>query len=224
MEKYIDLAGLFEFSDEWDISFDEENECVVIDNIYKNPLEILSWLKSQDYPLWKYVDPEKTRNTKEYLDCRLNHAWPYNYGEEDMVAIENVCKKYLGRQKIDVLNRAFEFNCFKDLEKKSNTEQHFPHLDDDQKIPDEWSTINMITYMDQGGNGGTNIYDYDFPDNIEHENLFFKLEKKHKIVKSLEHKFNRAVLFRGNKWHGAFIEDYEHYMKNWRYSQVYFIK
>ena len=135
MENYIDLAGLFEFSDEWDISFDEKNECVVIDNIYKNPLEILSWLKSQDYPLWKYIDPEKTRNTKDYLDCRLNHAWPYNYGEEDMVAIENVCKKYLGRQEIDVLNRSFEFNCFKALEKKTNTEQHFPHLDDDQKIP-----------------------------------------------------------------------------------------
>lgn len=224
MENYIDLAGLFEFSDEWDISFDKKNECVVIDNIYKNPLEILSWLKSQDYPLWKYINNKNTRNTIDYLDCRLNHRWQYNYDDENMVDIENVCKKYFGRERINILNNCFEFNCFKPLKNTPNTKQHFPHTDDELNIPDEWAMINMITYLDQGGNGGTNIYDYDFPHNKEEENLFFDLEKKHKIVKSLEYKFNRAVLFRGNKWHGAFIEDYDHYMKNWRYSQVYFIK
>jgi len=226
MEKHINLSKLFEFSDEWDISFDDVNDCLIIDNLYKNAQEINSWLKNQDYPLWKYIDPEYTDNTKEYLDCRLSVAWPYDHSIENMSRVLELCEKYFGRDKedLDFLFRLFEFNCFKSLKKFANSKQHFPHLDDAFGIPDEWSTLNMITFLDQNGNGGTNIYDYNFPDNTEHENLLFDLSEEHKVSKKIDYKFNRSVLFRGNKWHGCFIDDYEHYTKNWRYSQVYFIK
>jgi len=224
MEKPINLSKLFEFSDEWEISFDEENDCLIIDSLYKYPTEIYSWLKSQDYPLWKYIEPENTRNTKDYFDCRLCVNWPYDFGPENITDIENICYKYFQRSEASILNPFFEFNCFKSLKNFPNSKQHFPHLDDVFGVPDEKSILNMVVFMDENGNGGTNIYDYDFPDNVEHENVLFDISKKHKIVKKIDHKFNRAVIFRGNKWHGAFIDDYDHYTKNWRYSQVYFIE
>ena len=75
--------------------------------------------------------------------------------------------------------------------------QHFPHLDDDMRTPDEQSVLNLIVFMDKDGNGGTDIYEGNFPDNKEHENLMFEFDPtKHKTIRRMKHKFNRAVIFK----------------------------
>ena len=58
-------------------------------------------------------------------------------------------------------------------------------------------------------------------ENKEHEGLLQPVEE----MMDLKHvipKFNRCVLFTGNKMHGAYINDYNKYKKDFRMSQVLF--
>jgi len=225
MQEPINLGQLFRHAPTWDVQWDEENKCIIIDDFYEDPDAINQWLKEQNYPLWKYITPETTRNGIDYNDCRLIHSWPYDTKQETdnyFGNIFHICRRHFWKGHYD-FDRVLEFNCFKAKKEFTEEMQHYPHVDDNLDTPDDRSVLNMIVYLDKGGNGGTAVYEGDFHDNTEHEDLFYKYRDMHKITKKLEYKFNRCVIFAGNRMHGAYIEDYKHYMDNWRYSQVYFL-
>jgi hypothetical protein len=226
MKQPINFDDLFRFAPEWNVDWDEQNKTITIDNFYEDPDAIYEWLQQQDYPRWKYFGEDTTRNGKDYDDCRLIHSWSYYQKQFTMDyfgCLLDICRRFFWKGHY-TFDQVFEFNCFRALKKFDNTVQHFPHLDDDMRTPDEQSVLNLIVFMDKDGNGGTDIYEGNFPDNKEHENLMFEFDpEKHKTIRRMKHKFNRAVIFAGNRMHGAVIDDYEHYMSNWRYSQVYFL-
>lgn len=226
MKQPINFDTLFQFAPEWDVNWDGDNKTITIDNFYDDPDAIYEWLQQQDYPRWKYLDEDNTRNGIDYDDCRLIHSWSYGLKHNTQNyfgSILDTCRRHFWKGNYQ-FDQVFEFNCFRALKDFKPTEQHFPHLDDDMRTPDDQSVLNLIVFMDKDGNGGTDIYEGNFPDNKEHENLMFDFDPNvHKTVRKMKHKFNRAVIFAGNRMHGAVIDDYEHYKNNWRYSQVYFL-
>lgn len=211
------IGDMFKLDPEnWEVSFD--GTVLFIDNFYANPNSINTWLSKQDYPRWKYY-PEvaPTRNGIDYDDCRLRHVWTSDSMQNNYFAdIITFLRKYFGDGDY-LFDKMLEFNCFRALKDFRPTEQHYPHIDRE--------AINMLIYMDKEGNGGTKVYVGDFPGNNEHENLIFDFESvEYDVLTTVPYKFNRAAIFDGRRMHGAFIEDYNHYKNNWRYTQVYFFR
>lgn len=221
MSEPLYIGDLFKLDPKnWEVSFD--GTVLLIDNFYADPNSINAWLSKQDYPRWKYY-PEiaPTRNGIDYDDCRLRHVWPSDTMRINETYFDEVLtylRKYFGDVKYQH-DSIFEFNCFRAIKDLLPQEQHYPHFDR--------KCLNMVIYMDKGGNGGTNLYIGDFPEyyNNEHENLIFDYDSiEYDVLTTIPYKFNRAAIFDGRRMHGAFIEDYNHYKNNWRYTQVYFFR
>ena len=58
----------------------------------------------------------------------------------------------------------------------------------------------------------------------DREGLLQPVEEIMDLAYVIPAKFNRAVLFAGNKMHGAYIDDYTAYTDYYRYSQVVFYR
>ena len=95
--------------------------------------------------------------------------------------------------------------------------QHYPHIDSSLDTPDECSTLNMLVYLDIEESGGTAVYDGEWITKDENMSLLYPVEDR-----LIPHKFNRCVIFPGNRMHGAYIDDYNKYKDNWRFTQVTF--
>ena len=77
--------------------------------------------------------------------------------------------------------------------------------------------------MDKQDNGGTAVYEGEWITNDEQINLLYPVEERFQLRQIVPAKFNRLVMFTGNKLHGGYVEDYSKYMgENWRYTQVTF--
>lgn len=215
MREPIDHGHLFRLDPSvWDVSFD--GKFMTIDNFYSDPQSINDWLKEQDYPRWKYLG-EPTRNGIDYDDCRLCHAWPYEFltDHTDYFGSVMTCVQTFFWDVNYQFDRIFQFNCFRSLKDYLPTEQQFPHRDGE--------CLNMVIFMDQDGNGGTDLYDGEFPGNEEYKNLMFDLSSVEHSAVRIPYKFNRAAVFDGRQLHGASIQDHSHYKNSWRYTQVYFL-
>lgn len=223
--------------------YDKESGVLYIDNFYKYPEQIYSWLNQQAKPLWKYDGEEDTKNTIDYYDCRINV--PQNdtdsiyypiFVDYILNIINNIWVN--GPYEVDDF---FEINCFKSIDINDMRLQHFPHMDLDDEMLDNYpegtltihpreyfkeAWINCIVYLDKEESGGTARYSGRAIDNNEHENLMFNHvdNKNVKLYDVIPAKFNRCVLFQGISMHGAYIEDYKKYMNKWRYAQISFFR
>lgn len=223
MEKYFDLDELFVHSPKLEPQFD--GFVMTIDNFYENAEDIYTWLKEQRYPLWKYNAERDSRNGKDYKDCRLVHkiGHPTRKYVGRMEQILDMCRRHwwLGQYSYD---QVYEFNCFQAMDGLSTTLQHYPHVDSSLFTPDHHSTLNMIIYLDKEESGGTAVYEGDWISNDEQVNLLYPCSERFTLNRIIEHKFNRCVIFPGNRLHGAYVEDYTKYTgDNWRYTQVNFL-
>tara|TARA_B100001121_G_C18648161_1_gene602713 strand:- start:1018 stop:1344 length:327 start_codon:yes stop_codon:yes gene_type:complete len=86
------------------------------------------------------------------------------------------------------------------------------------------STLNFLVYLDKEEDGGTAVYDGEWITNDEDMSLLYPVEERFSIERVIPAKFNRAVIFPGNRMHGAYIEDYNKYIDNWRFTQVLFYR
>lgn len=225
MGKAINYNHLFKIRDLTDHVFD--NNCIVIDNFYENVEELYQWISNRDYPLWKYY-PERgeTRNSLDYYDCRINDkmSHPNDDWMNDLQRVENLCKKYY-RKAGYTYDIGIEINCFQTINVFDNKFQHYPHSDAPLENTDDFSTLNMIVYLDKKEDGGTAVYDGAWITNQESKNLLYPVEEKFTLNKVIEHKFNRCVIFPGNVLHGAYINNYENYCgDDWRFSQIRFLE
>jgi hypothetical protein len=204
--------------------FDEDNQVLTIDNFYENPEEIHDWLTSQQYPLWKYSTERDTENAQRYNDCRITNkvAHPTRLYFAEIERVLDQCRKYFhkGEYHWDMIQ---EFNVFQTIEEFDTKVQHYPHIDSELHMSNNASTLNMLVYLDKEESGGTAVYGGEWITNDEAHSLLYPVEERFTIDHIIPAKFNRCVIFPGNRLHGAYIDDYTKYSgEKWRFSQVQF--
>jgi len=212
----------FKQSADWDISFD--GFCLTIDNFYEKPDEIYQYLMETDYLLWKYNPERNSKNGIEYNDCRVidKIGHPTRLYMNDMERVLDQCRQHWWKFGYE-WDMQFEVNCFQTLTHFDNTLQHYPHIDSAFEVPDHLSTLNMLVYLDIEEDGGTAVYEGTWITNNEQESLLYPVEEEFELERVIEHKFNRCVIFPGNRLHGAYINDYNNYKDDkWRFTQVTF--
>ena len=224
MNKTYIMDELFKFSSKFDASF--EDGVLTIDNFYENPEIIHDYLEHRSYPMWKYSQDRPSRNGIDYNDCRITDkvAHPTRTYYNEMDRILSLCRNYWhrGEYEWDMIE---EWNCFQTINEFDTKMQHYPHTDSELACPDNESVLNMIVYMDKHESGGTAFYDGTWLSNDEHENLLYPVLDRFSLNRVIPAKFNRCVIFPGNRIHGAWVDDYHKYKgKDWRYSQVQFLK
>ena len=79
-----------------------------------------------------------------------------------------------------------------------------------------------MIYLDKQEDGGTAVYENSWVENMEHHGVLQPVEDMMDLKCVIPAKYNRCVLFTGNKMHGAYINDYNKYKDDWRMSQVLF--
>ena len=52
---FYSIDTLWKQSAEWDVSWDDDLQCFMIDNYYEDPEGIYNHLQKRDIPLWKYI-------------------------------------------------------------------------------------------------------------------------------------------------------------------------
>ena len=214
--------NLLETSENWNISYNDN--VIQIDNFYKNADDIYNHLNNRNYPLWKYDKQTNTRNGIDYNDCRIvdKIQYPTKSYLTAHNKIVNICQKYWWPGEYNWLPH-FEVNCFQTKKVFDNKLQHFPHIDSNLNVANNNSVLNVLIYLDKQEDGGTAIYEGNYIENNEAQNLLYPCTKTLKIKKLIKHKFNRCVIFPGNCMHGAYIENYKKYVKNWRFTQIIFL-
>jgi hypothetical protein len=213
--KPINIDELFELNPDYEVvSFD--GEVMIIDNWYKNYNKIIEVMKEQTPVLWSPGIDDK-RNGVNYYDARVVLTSTGNNLLYNQTWFE--LSKLIGNE-IDCPNiDSLVFNYWKSTNVLENNIQPAPHTDIN-------SDLACVIYLDEICSGGTMIYE-PYPyitngsgtvdiDNFSHN---FKIKPKRLI----ESKPNRMVIYPGNIWHGAFIEDHSKYVDEWRINQVHFI-
>ena len=218
--KAYDYDSLMELSTDWHISFD--GTAITIDNFYKNADTIYDHLINRDYPLWKFDKDYNSKNSVDYNDCRIVDKLEFTTATyyKNFKKILDLCRQHWWKNDYNWTPH-FEVNCFQTINVFDNKLQHFPHIDSPLDCPDYLSTLNMLVYLDKQEDGGTAIYEGEWIDNNEQTNLFYPVDEVFKITKVLKHKFNRCVIFPGNRLHGAFIKDYKSYTKEVKTADGY---
>jgi len=213
---------LFKMSEKWEPTFD--GLTITIDNFYENPEAIHDFIMNRQFPMWKYSTERKSLNGIEYNDCRIvdkiGHPTRKYFGE--MERLLDICRKHFhkGRYDWDLIH---EFNVFQTITEFDNKMQHYPHTDSSFDTPNKLATLNMLVYLDKQESGGTAVYNGEWISNDEHHGLLYPCQDEFELNTIIPAKFNRCVIFPGNRLHGAHIEDYTKYSgDNWRVSQVQF--
>jgi len=223
MTKTFAIEELYKVSGKIDHTFD--GFCITIDNFYENVEGLYDHLMGRQYPMWKYNSERNTPNGVEYNDCRIvdKIGHPTRLHDNDMKRVESICQKYFHKGHYNY-NDLLEFNCFQTITQTDTKLQHYPHVDSSFDTSDELSTLNMLVYMDKEEDGGTAVYGGNWITNDEHQSLLYPVEDTFDLETIIPHKFNRCVIFPGNKLHGAWINDYTKYMGDkWRFTQVKFL-
>jgi hypothetical protein len=221
--KVFDFDELFKFSGNFETQYD--GLVLTIDNFYENPDEIYRFITKRDFPLWKYNSERNSKNGIDYNDCRITDsiAHPTRKYYADMDRVLHECRKYWHKGDYN-WNNVYEFNIFQTKTVFDNKLQHYPHIDSTFNTPDRLSVLNMLVYLDKEENGGTAVYEGEWITNDERFNLLYSVENLFKIERVIPAKFNRCVIFPGNRLHGAYIDDYTKYSEDgWRISQVRFL-
>jgi hypothetical protein len=202
---------LFEINSNYKVtSFD--NDILIIDSWYKNYEDIEKVLQNMSIPNWK--KHSEGRNFIDYYDCRTSIPvnFPTNNLDKIISNYPKIISKFFGENVNLLKNNPFEFNYYKNNVKNvSSNLQHFPHIDFD---------FNCIIYLDSVASGGTAIYDVEYLENVEEYNLLHNVSKYNKHL--IEAKPNRLAIFKGNRYHGGYINNHDDYFDKWRFNQVLF--
>ncbi len=222
MNRVVVLDELYKMRSSFD-NAEFDGFALTIDDFYENADALYEHITNRQYPMWKYNPESDTRNGVDYYDCRIvdKVGHPTRIYENEHQRLLDVCRRYWWKGDYD-WSRLYEFNCFQTITEFDEKMQHYPHIDSSLDTPDECSTLNMLVYLDIEESGGTAVYDGEWITNDENMSLLYPVEDRFTIERIIPHKFNRCVIFPGNRMHGAYIEDYNKYKDNWRFTQVTF--
>ena len=172
------------------------DDVIYIDNFYKNYEKIYELLNNTSVPNWK-ISPN-SKNFVDYYDCF--------FGIDNTYCSE----KYVnGIMKIGGLISQF----FKEEKKITPRSTNF-----------NFNIFKTIIYIDKICSGGTALYpDIERLHNTEQIDLFYDTSKINKKI--IRAKPNRLAIFKGEQYHGGYIEDHNAYTgENWRINQVMFFE
>ena len=220
---FYSIDSLYKQSEDWDIEWHEDLQCFTIDNYYEDPEAVYTHITQRDIPLWKYNEERDSPNGIDYVDARIvdKVGHPTRLWRNANERVIEICREKWWKGHYDYRDD-IEFNCFKTINIFDPHLQHYPHIDGNFEDADNEAVINMLVYMDKQENGGTAVYEAGWVPNMEQEGLLQPVEEIMDLAYVIPAKFNRAVLFTGNKMHGAYITDYNVYKNDWRFSQVVF--
>lgn len=186
-----------------------------IDNFYKYPDEIVSYIMSENPPLHRraFIDNFQSYNGTLFEDRR------HVINNDEVVHVYEFlsricCQNYTETSVITNVTRFFK-NPFNDFQENV----WWPHND---------SGYNGIVFLTKDDtSNGTNLYENEdplkrpcpFP-----EHLYpWQSKKKYKIIKTIQPKYNRVVLFDGHQFlHGMNICDESFFYDRFRVNQVFF--
>ena len=222
MNRVVVLDELYKMRSSFD-NAEFDGFALTIDDFYENADMLYEHITNRQDPMWKYNPESDTRNGVDYYDCRIvdKVGHPTRVYENEHQRLLDVCRRYWWKGEYD-WSRLYEFNCFQTITEFDKKMQHYPHIDSSLDTPDECSTLNMLVYLDIEESGGTAVYDGEWITNDENMSLLYPVEDRFTIERIIPHKFNRCVIFPGNRMHGAYIDDYNKYKDNWRFTQVTF--
>jgi len=220
---FYSIDTLFKQSADWEVSFDDNLQAFIIDNYYENAEDVYEWLQKRDVPLWKYNEERQTPNGIDYIDARIvdKIGHPTRLWNNSIERLLSICRQKWHKGEYEWRDD-FEVNCFKSINIDDNKLQHYPHIDGRFDDPNDQSVINCLIYLDKVEDGGTAVYETAWVPNMEHKGLLQPVEEMMDLKHVIPAKFNRCVLFTGNKMHGAYINDYSKYKDDYRMSQVLF--
>jgi hypothetical protein len=206
------MFNLFELNDNLDIKTEifDNSKIYIIDDFYKYPDEIAAHLFI-DVPakLWKAED-RPSFNGEHFIDQR------HDFKDTGVVDAEKLLSNLCG-QPISSSEKIVT-NCIQLFNKEFNDYKNnywCPHTD---------YGYNGIVYLNTFDFLGTNLYeqiDRDINNTPEHY-APWRSRSKYRVIKTLEAKFNRLVLFDGAHFiHGMSIED-DTFFNLKRINQVFF--
>ncbi len=179
-----------------------------IDDFYLKPEEVKNYLFSEEPPLWK-IEQKPSNNGVMFEDRRLckRNARIFNV----IKFLSELCKQE--PLVSDVLTNMTRF--VKDDFNNYTDNVWWPHRDEG---------YNAIVYFNENCECGTNLYENcgDTPPVPEHYQPW-RPKEKYKFIDHLAPKYNRMVLFNGNKFvHGANICNDRYFSDEYRCNQVFF--
>lgn len=203
---------MFEFNPLDDIKIQEINgsRLYVKDNFYKNPYEVLDLLKQTRPKLWKSQDVP-SYNGIHFLDSR------HDFYHKDMLPVNKEIEKICGQktaQPGQVITNCIQFYNIDFNDYKKNF--WGPHED---------LGYTALIYLNDFDCPGTNFYNrleqdvWNTPEHFEPWRPRYKFE----VIHTVESKFNRLVLFDGEKLtHGMAIND-DRFFSQTRINQAIFL-
>ena len=200
---------------------DNVGPIMIIDNFYAYPNDIALMLEQSWVPAFHMNGI--SRNFKDYYDCRYHKVAQSNthprYNESQSLLFDLIKNKL----KFEVSDKEYDytFNLFKWINTPaSNDIQFYPHKDSDNHIA-------SVIYLNENEelNHGTAFYEQvDELPNEEAVDIRVNIYEHTVPADVIEAKFNRCIVYPSWYWHGAYIDDHEQFVDNWRYNQVYFMK
>ena len=188
----------------------QESVIYYIDNFYLHPEKVEEYIFDKDTPLHK-IEQKPSYNNIHFEDRRLIKEDERLHSVVDFLS--QICNQKPETHCIVTNMQRFFTNDFNDYKNYV----WWPHQD---------NGYNGIVYFSD--ECGTNLYSTDTTDelpNVPEHYKPWRLREKYKILKTIEPKYNRLVLFDGFKFpHGVDICSDRYYGEEYRKNQVFFFQ
>lgn len=209
---------MFEINEDFNIETESIQKSIVytIDNFYKYPDKVLDLFTTIDPPI--HLEHLQPSFNQIYFDDRR-----HIFRSKKIVEVYKFLGKLCNQKAFPVED--IIFTNFTRFEKVKFNDYHnnywWPHRD---------KGYTGILYLNEGDNEcGTNLYEnLGSSDYLRHDSEHFKPwrnKNNHRLIKSIQPKYNRMVLFDGLKfYHGMNICNERYFSKEYRMNQVFFFE
>ena len=201
---------MFEFSDDPIIIVEKllDSAIYIIDDFYKNPKEVHDYLFSNRAPLHKINEIP---------------TWNNVYFEDRRMGVDDKRIKYV----IDYMSRIISQKPYSYRLSTNQTrfyKEDFNDFENCHWVPHQDIGYNGIIYFNEDGENGTNLYHQIIEQEDVNEHFKpWRSKKDYKVLKHVEPKYNRLVLFDGCKFlHGMNIINDRYFSDEYRKNQVFF--
>ena len=205
---------MFEISKNLTINLEifRDSKIYTIDNFFQDPYSIVDYFLGIVPPLWK-IDDINTCNGVQFEDRR--HLFDSEEIEKVYDFLSFLCDREPFKRNIATNVTRFKKTRFNNYENN----YWWPHKD---------FGYTAIIYLNKcDTTNGTNLYKLERQDEAlkyQHEHSHPWRSKKHySILKTIEPKYNRCVIFDGSKFiHGMNIENDRYFENEFRKNMVFF--
>jgi hypothetical protein len=184
----------------------QDSVIYTIDNFYKHPRDVENFIQSHPATLWKDWDTP-TYNGVHFKDYR------HDFNDDRFIhvssSLENICGQSIDKP-MQIATNKIKF-----------TDYYFNDYFNNYWAPHKDLGYTGIVYFNSSG---TNLYDiiekdvWTGPEHFEP----WRSKLKYQLIKTLEAKYNRLILFNGRKFlHGMSITN-DDFFKDYRFNQALF--